>query len=357
MQTQMLKNYFIICLCFFSCGMKGVFASGLEVSVAGDMVYQQSLSEESDAGDKVLLRGAELLFFAPTDHNFDGVISAAAHDEGGNVMFEVHEMYLASSKIIPYSNFRVGQFFLGIGRLNRFHQHDWNFTYAPRVHRDLLDNEGVFDSGLEYTLYLPTDLPLELTVGITSGFRFGHAHTAGAGPLAPTHYARMAGFYPFSSTNGVQLGFSYLGRKENNKNRMQLIGSDLTAKWRDGKFIRLLLQSEAWFRTQKNAFGEVSQQAGLYLFGEYGLSQANSIGLRVDGFKDLTKENSITNKSINQIHYGFTGQWTFHSSEFTKVRATVTHEMEMEEGVQTIDDSRFDLQFIFIMGSHPAHEF
>ena len=354
MQIQKLSIWFFCLSAFCS---QSIFASGLEISVAGDMVYQQSISKESSAEEKVLLRGAELMFFAPIDHRFDGVISAAAHDEGGEVVFEVHEMYISSSKIIPHSNFRIGQFFLGIGRLNRFHQHDWNFTYAPRVHRDLLDNEGVFDSGLEYTLYVPTDLPLEITAGITSGYRFGHAHTAGAKPLSPTHYARIAGFYPFSSTNGLQLGFSYLGRKENNKNRMQLIGSDLTAKWREGKFIRLLLQSEAWFRTQKNAEGEVSNQAGLYVFGEYGLSQSNSFGLRVDGFKDLTKENAITEKTINQIFYGFTGQWTFHSSEFTKIRASVTHEMEIEEGDQTIDDTRFDLQFVFIMGSHPAHEF
>ena len=325
--------------------------------MAGDFVYQQGLSEKSSAGDKVLLRGAELMFFAPTDYLFDGLVSAAAHDESGVTVFEIHELVLSSSKLIPNTNFKVGQFFLGIGRLNRFHQHDWNFTYAPRIHRDLLDNEGVFDSGAEFTFNVPVDFSLELTAGLTSGFRFGHSHTAGSKPLSPTHYARISSFMPYSSTSGFQIGGSYLGRKDSQKNRMQLIGLDLTSKWREGKVVKLLLQSEAWYRLAQNSAGEDSKQVGMYLFAEYGLNASHAFGVRADAYKDLSIFHSITEKKINQIHYGFTGQWTFISSEFTKIRTTVTHELEIQEGRQTTEDTRFDLQFIFIIGSHPAHEF
>jgi len=336
---------------------QGLQGTGLEISVTGDMLYAQGLNRTSKADDKVTMRGAEFMLYAPIDYQFDGVLTAAAHDENGQSVFELHELFMSTSRIVPRSNIRFGQFFLPIGRINRFHQHDWPFTTAPKVHRTFFDNEGVFDTGLEYNYLLPTEFNLNLTFGVTSGYKYGHSHTQGSKPRTPTHFARFSNFLPFNTTNGLESGLNYLGRTDAQGNEFKIIGLDLTAKWRQARLVSHLIQSEFWYRNDKKINQNDTEQVGLYIYNEFATGQQSSVGYRLDSFKNLSKVNAITLKKINNIHYGNTFQATYASTEFAKIRATISHEFEIEEGQTTEKDTRFTLQFVFIIGSHPAHDF
>jgi len=212
--------------------------SGLEIGLAGDLVYSQSLNSKSGADEKLRLRGAELVLYGPIDHVWEGRLSLAAHDEAGQTNFEVHELYVESHSLLPSTSVKIGQFFLGIGRLNRFHQHDWPFTTAPKVHRDFLDKEGVFDAGVETSTLLPTQQYLKLTLGLTSGYRYGHVHSSGTKPKVPTHYLRLNTFFPMRAASGVEWGASYLGRTNSQNEKNQLLEINLTAKWREGRILR-----------------------------------------------------------------------------------------------------------------------
>ncbi len=352
-----MRNLILVTLSLLSLPIQAMDTSGLEVSLSGDMVYSQGLNETSGANEKLKMRGAEMSFFAPIDHRFDGNLTAAAHDENGETVFELHELYLASTKMIPRSRFKIGQYFLGIGRINHIHQHDWPFIEAPKVHETFLDEEGVFDAGVEYGYLLPTDFYLDLTVGLTSGHRFGHAHTSGSKPLVPTHYLKLATFNEFSSTNGLLFSLSYLGRTDEQKNQTKLTGAEIVAKWREGKRLIYQIISEAWFRTQKDRLESVSEQVGLYVFNQYGFSSDFLLGLRLDAFKDLSKRNAITNKKINNIDYGSSLELTWNSSEFVKTRLGLSHSFTREEGLTSGKDTKAMAQFVFILGAHPAHSF
>lgn len=330
-------------------------STGLQISVAGDIVYDQSLSSESEAEDKMTMRGAEFMFYAPVDHNFDAVLSAAAHDELGKTQFELHELFLESSRLLPKSNIKMGQFFLGVGRINRFHQHDWPFTRAPKVHRTFFAKEGVFDSGVEFSRLLPKYS--QLTLGLTSGHSYGHSHTAGAKPKAPTHYLRLSKFFLGRGLSGLDVGFNFLGRTDAQDNKMQLIGLDLTAKDRVGKVLKQQYLSELWYKTNKNASKEIVNQVGMYLFHERNYSDQIDLGFRIDVFKDLSKKNALNGKKINNISYGLVTQSTYTSSEFAKIRLSLSHEFTKEEGITSFQDTRLQMQLIFILGSHPAHDF
>src|SRR5690606_122720 len=98
---------------------------------------------------------------------------AAAHSEDGTYLFEVHEAYLKSSKLLNRVRMKLGQYFLGIGRLNRFHRHDWPFTLVPKVHSTFFDSngEGVVDTGVEVSWLIPASFFLEWTLGITNGWK------------------------------------------------------------------------------------------------------------------------------------------------------------------------------------------
>ena len=118
-----------------------------------------------------------------------------------------------------------------------------------------------------------------------------------------------------------------------------------------------MLQSEAWFRSVEDSNGTYSRQAGLYIFNQFGLNDQLSTGLRIDGYKDLTKTNSITQKNINNISYGLSTELTWKTSEFSTIRPGFSHTFTREEGITTEKDTRFEVQFVFILGAHPAHSF
>ena len=108
--------------------------TGMKVSASVDIQGSSKVSGESDAENRIDVREAEILIYGPVDHVFDGLLSLAAHKEEGASLFEIHEAFLSSSKLVPRSTIKVGQFFLGVGRLNRIHRHEWPFISAPKVH-------------------------------------------------------------------------------------------------------------------------------------------------------------------------------------------------------------------------------
>jgi len=354
----MFKKLFLLLSVFLTGhALAAMGTTGLEISLAGDMVYDQGLNSTSTATEKMTMRGAEMMFFGPIDHRFDGVLSAAAHDENGETVFELHELYLSSHKLIPRSRLKAGKFFLGVGRLNQIHQHDWPFIRAPKVHEEFFDSEGVFDSGVEFGHLLPTDFYLDITLGVTSGYRYGHAHTAGSKPKVPTHYARLATFIELSSTDGILIAGNYLGRTDEQKNQMRIAGLEFVAKWREGKSVSYMFQSEAYYRNVKARDNSVNEQVGLYFYNQFGLTDHSYFGLRLDGYKDLSKVNSVTSLKVNNVEYAIVPELTWKSSEFMKFRFGFSHSFTREEGTTLSKDSRIEAQLVFILGAHPAHSF
>src|SRR5690606_7614345 len=86
------------------------------------------------------------------------------------------------------------------------HRHDWPFISAPKVHSEFFDQEGVADSGLEYSVLLPTPFFLDLTLGATNGWTYGHAHTEGTKPRQPNQYVRLATYTDLPAKGGMEVG-------------------------------------------------------------------------------------------------------------------------------------------------------
>src|SRR5690606_10069340 len=126
--------------------------------------------------------------------------------------------------------------------------------------------EAIFDVGAESKILLPTMSFWELTLGLTSGHRYGHSHTAGAKPKVPTHYTRLATFFETSTTSGIESGVSFLSRTDAQKNRLMITGIDLTAKWREGKRVNFLWQNEFWYKNEEGIAKKHSEYSGLYSY-------------------------------------------------------------------------------------------
>lgn len=312
---------------------------------------------ETSEENKLDIRAAELAFFGPLDPTFDAVINLAAHNEDGEYHTELHEAYVGSSKLIPSSRFRAGKFFLGIGRLNQFHQHDWPFITAPKVHTQFFDEEGVSDSGGEFSTLLPMDSYWDITVGVTNGYTWGHAVDAGKKPQVPVHYIHPVNFIDLGDMGALQWGLNYLGRTDADGIQTQLYGLDLTFKKSEGKTLERLFQSEIWMQIQSGSETERSEQIGAYFFPQLALNERNFAGLRLDLFSDLSRSFAADGSKQDNLEYRLVPTYTFKNSEFSLFRAAYSYNVQTFKGEDDVREQKIEFQFVAILGAHPAHSF
>lgn len=357
------------CLTIFTFLVLWSFAHGqglqqnLNMAAAVDVLAPNSLDDSSD--NKLDVRSAELMLYGPIDHVFDGVLNVAAHNVEGEFHLALHEGYIGSSKLIPQSRFRIGKFFLSVGRLNGFHQHDWPFISAPKVHREFLNPgshsaiqaEGAADSGVEYSWLLPTDRYIDLTMGVTNGYCFGHCHTEGHRPPYPLHYLHPTTFFDWGSGEGLLWGVTYLGRKDSASVKTDLVGMDWTYKAREGKRLKWLVQTEVFHQTQSAPDAKRSEKSGFYIYPQYGVNDQLSFGFRFDGFSHLNMEFESTGERRQDFDYALVPSLTYKPSEFSTFRLAYSHEVDTTQGTDDVQDRQVQMQFTYIMGAHPAHEF
>lgn len=345
----------IIAFSLFGFSVLAEDLGGLKTSVSVDTVGQAGLSQSSPATGRVDVREAELLLYSPADYLFDGQLNIAAHTESGVSVLELHEAFLGSSKLIPRSRFRLGRFFLGFGRLNQFHRHDWPFITAPKYHQLFFADEGANDTGVEYTYLAPVPFFLELTAGVTNGFVFGHDHTAGRRPRVPTHYLHLLTYASMPWEGGAQFGLNYVGRKSAEGIATSLIGIDLTAKWRENQILQFFVQGEFWFRTRTGSPNGAINELGFYLFPQKHLTSGLYLGCRLDYYATTNQLDAFLNP-VSDFQWDVIPTLTYRPSEFSLFRVSYDHGWRNVAGTNTIFDS-LELQAVFFLGAHPAHDF
>ena len=136
-------------------------------------------NSESELASDAIVREFEISANSNIDHIWEGTLTLSKHQEPGQTEdspAEVHEAFVFSNSIIEQGHLKLGKFFLGVGRINRFHRHDWAFTNAPYYHDQFFGTEGVKDTGVEYSKLLSTERYINLTLGLTNGREFVHSH-------------------------------------------------------------------------------------------------------------------------------------------------------------------------------------
>ncbi len=334
----------------------------LNTSAAVDLMLPLSFDDSSE--NDLQVRSAEWMFYGPIDHLFDGRLNVAGHKDDGEFVFDVHEAHIGSSKLIPRSRFKAGKFLLGVGRLNPVHQHDWPFVMAPKVHRRFfnpgassLRAESTADTGLEFSWLAPTEQFLDVTLGLTNNRCYGHCHDEGPRPPRPLYYIRPTTFFAVGSNADLLFGLNHLSRVNAAKVQVDLWGFDATLKQRQGSILRWLVQTEWYLQIQKKTAIRDVEQAGFYIFSQYGLTPHWSLGLRLDGFSELNMKFVTEGTKRRNFDYGITPQITYRASEFSQVRLAYSHEVETLEGVADARDRQVQLQMVFLLGAHPSHDF
>ena len=347
-------------------GMQFDRASIPNIFISGDMVGNiglanasekdniQNISEQAKNG--FFIREVEFGFSGAVDHILNGVFTAAMHNENGSLFAELHELYI-EFPYLPYNFFLKGGFFApDIGRLNTIHRHDWDFTLAPLIHKNLLDKEAAYDTGAELSYLMPLPFFQEIKVGIFNGRTFGHSHNDGFAKPQPLYTARIKNFFPTSHNTGIQWGGSFF-RYNPSKSTHDVdytYGTDLTFKWIEGKQRSVTWSTEFWYKKSFRELAEAQESTlGLYSYIQYQPWQRWSFGFRFDFFgKPDTFSAKINGRYFLQ-DYAQSIWITFKPSEFAYFRLTA----ERNNNYEKKDSYILRIQAQFILGFHPAHAY
>jgi hypothetical protein len=324
--------------------------TGLKLGAAADVVGFFG-KDQSTYPRRLDIREVEFNFYGPIDHGFDGLLSFATHNEDGTYHLELHEAYLASSKLLPNLRLKAGKFFLGIGRLNQVHRHDWPFLSTPKMQSLYLNEEAAVDTGVQANYVLPF-LPFftELSLGLTNGWTFGHSHNQGTRPKQPTHYVRFSNFLPLGENGGLQLGTNYLGRNSREDGRLQLFGFDIVAKWKESAITNWLLQAELFGRNLRPINARLERSFAGYLYTQKHLSGNFYGGLRFDAY-------SLDTSAEKNIDYSIIPTLSYKHSEFSLFRAAYQWDFEKRSHRDSLMNRVAQIQFVYFLGDHPSHDF
>lgn len=331
---------------------------GMKISATADLVGGFNLEKNDTkyrANDLFQPRSMDLNIYGPIDPYFDGVISVSAHKEASETIFTIHEAFISSNKLLPRSQLRLGKFFLDIGRLNNFHQHEWPFITPPLVHKEFFGSEGVIDSGLEYSFLAPLPFYLDIRLGVSNGYTFGHSHSEGEKPKDPNQYVHVLSFLSINEID-VQPGFSLLRRRNHEGRDEQYAGFELTAKKKTGRVLTLLSQTEAWHRNLKPKDGPKETTWGAYSYLQYGFKNGLELGLRLD-YLTVDSLKDVRGTKVENWTTSISPSIALKPSEFSKFRLSY-HKTEQKDPVLgLIKSNTFYIQTTYTLGAHPAHAF
>ena len=347
---------------------------------SGDLVGTGDFSEGEKTSnpyrDGAYVREFEFSANAAVDHTWDGVLTLAYHKElqQAEEHIEIHEAFIFSPKIISLSTLKLGKFFLGFGRLNRFHRHDWAFTEAPVYHKAFFGNEGVKDTGVEYNRLVGGEyLNWEATLGLVSGSDFvhtAHDHEEGAAdhveegqPHTPTGYLRISAFKEIETTEGLETGVNFISRTNAEVERIHYAGLDFVYKKRSTRFLESMIQAEVWNRASYHSEeSHTMEDLGGYLYYQKGFNRNHALGLRYDFFAPSLHEGEERHVEVDGFHIlndynAYTLNYTYFNSEFMLTRLAVEHSSghELDEKEESV--TRVFAQLVFTIGAHPAHAF
>lgn len=324
-------------------------------------------NSESELNSGLAVREFEFSANSFIDHIWQGTLTLSKHNEPGesdHSIPEVHEAFVFTNSIIERGHLKLGKFFLGFGRLNRFHRHDWAITEAPYYHQQFFGTEGVKDTGIEYGKLLSMSKFIKLTLGITAGNEFVHAHDhddeheeESEKAHVPTHYLRLSSFKEFSTTRGMEYGLNYVGRTDSEGIRYSYYGLDFIYKNRVRKFVEKLAQFEIWNRSRSHD-GETENDLGAYIYYEKGFDQNHSLGFKLEYYKPGSHEEHGEDEHGIEVEDQLVESgvsYIYTNSEFLKTRLTISHAQGYVVDEKEVSNTKGVLQLVFNIGAHPAH--
>lgn len=356
-----------------------------DIGVVGDFIANltQDNVDKADGGtfsgreNRLFPREVELLLFGQIDPYARGEVRIEAAEEFEDGARDLH-VSLAEAHLtlltLPFgTQAKMGLMRNRFGLLNERHREALPQPDVPNVLLRFLGEEGLVESGLEFTWVPPWPFYLELLGGIFNG---DNEEAFGLGSLkVPLVTGRVRTFFDLERLGAIQLGASVANGQSEARRGQTFVGYDIKYKltpesWRHPL---LTLASEGiWSRRRVGVEEEVDtdgdgvpdttveidtrtlRRFGWYAYGEVQPWRRWAGGIRYDSTQFL--EDSGREWAIEPY-------LAFMPSDFLRFRLGYKHTkrenrdlFNLNGGSARIPDEIF-LQATFFLGAHPAHPF
>lgn len=277
-------------------------------------------------------------------------------DRTAESVFEAEEAY-AETIAVPAVNFRFGKFKTAIGKHNTLHTHAYPFIDAPLLQTELLGEEGFNDIGVSAAALLPTPWFSEVTAQAVSGEAEGldYFNSRSNGDIvAIAHFKNL---WDLTDSATVEFGVSGANGANRLDDHTDLLGADLTFKWRPvegGKYTAFIWSTEALQRVQNEANGAKNERAGLSTWVQYQFARRWWAQARMEWLGAKDKGAVTTAMTLPERSNKWSTLLGFVSSEYSAVR--VQYDNLTQAGADETEH-RFFVQMNFSIGAHPAHAY
>ncbi len=337
----------------------------------------------------------EIVLSANVDQLFYGEITIGLHEEEEGSEIDVEEAFFDTLALPAGLGVRGGRFYSGIGYLNRFHSHAWDFHDAPLVYRAFLGDQ-YRDDGVRLNWLAPTDLYINLGVEMLQGNTFPGGGSDAAFGDSRTAFIHVGG--DLNASNSWRAGLSGLWMDSNDRaggghghgdedagtrfsGDSDLLIADAVWKWAphgNPRYRNLTFTGEYFFRredgaaifTEDGALADLDydgEQQGFYAQAVYQFMPRWRAGLRYDWLDsdndvrvmdaggldtaEVLEESGLLSDGEDARRWSLMADYS--PSEFSRVRLQYNH----DDSRTGTTDHQWVVQYIMSIGAHGAHEY
>jgi hypothetical protein len=327
-----------------------------DIGMVANIVGKASESSSDEEGnDRLSVSEIELIIGHDIDpySRFDATLTFSDYESP-----EIEEAY-ASYFGLPFDlNAKLGRLRPKIGKVSSLHLDSLDTVDEPLVVQRYLGVEGLFRTGAEAGVFLPTsgeDFTQQLILGYLEGGVGEDGELLGESRRRPTFYTHLANFSNVSDAASFELGGTYLlgSSDDDAKNEVNAFVLDATLISHLSAQRRLKLQAESFFQHRAEAYrvnsggsrtNLQSNPLGLYILGDLRLNQRWALGGRFDYVEPIEFEPG----SSRDFERAYSAYLTFYQSEFARLRFQYQY-AQLESG---LNDNRLFLQGTFAVGNH-----
>lgn len=311
--------------------------------------------------------------------------------------FEIEEGYFTTRKLPLGTQVKAGKFLSAFSRINEQHEHCWDFSGAPLVHRAFLGPEGLNEKGVQLTCVLPASVYWMIGAEALTGEneasfgRSGFEDPSGSfreGGKDGVNLFTMFTRTSFDAGDWVVLlnasaasggtrsdrGFGEAGTEgEARRADTRLIGAGVTLRRFIDSNRYLSFQSECMHRRtegrlyEKDALEAVrdasllSRQSGLYGQAVFKYGMRSRLGVRVDRMLGNDRRFDGVRMEGPENLWRLSAMTEFNPTEFSRIRLQYNEDRSLYrgEGMSFRPEAvrELILQCNLSIGAHGAHPF
>jgi hypothetical protein len=319
-----------------------------DISVIGD--FRSHYISDAQRKFNANLNETEFSFMATVDPYVKASFfySVSRDELTGKFSGEIEEGYVTTLSLPAHLQLKAGKFKSAVGRINPVHEHALPFISLPNAYVNYFGDDGLNDEGFSLSWLLPNslfyqELTLELTDGPYNNPSFERSSSTHLMTLA-----HLKNFWDLSRNATIEFGISGITGENDSAFTTNMAAADLTYKWKPlqkNTYRSFTWQSELYFSNARMNKNTIINSLGFYSMINVQVAQRWFTCAKYD-YSNLP----FNNKYIQQS-YSLTLGW--YATEFQKI------ELEGKTTASNIEARNYEalLRWIFVIGSHGAHQY